>query len=186
MSASRRLVLLFAIPVAVFAAIQLAPFGHDHSAPPDGTRPAWDSPRTQQLAERACLDCHGNQTRWPWYSNIAPVSWRIQDHVQAGRAKLNFSAFDPAVEEVAEAAGEAGETVTKKEMPPFDYLLAHPEARLTVDERRALAQGLDVMFASFKERAPAPAGSGTRSGGGRERREHDEDEEHEEHERGGR
>lgn len=150
MFVSRRLALGFSVPLAVFACIQLVPFGHDHSAPPDGLRPAWDSPRTRALAERACLDCHSNQTRWPWYSRIAPLSWRIQGHVQEGRSKLNFSAFEASNKDVAEAASEAGEAVTKQEMPPIDYLLAHPEARLSDEERRALAAGLDAMFTASK------------------------------------
>ena len=180
MSGSRRLVLALVSTLVLFAAIQLIPFGHDRSSPPDGIRPAWDSPRTQALAERACLDCHSNQTRWPWYSRIAPISWRIQNHVQEGRSKLNFSAFDASNEEVAEAASEAGEEVTKKEMPPFDYMLAHPESRLTDEERRALATGLDAMFAgtnggegrSGKGDARPTTGSGGRESEAEEAEEH--------------
>ena len=160
MSASRQLLAAFIIPVALLGVLQLVPYGRDHSAPADGTGPVWDSPRTQQLAERACLDCHTNRTRWPWYSNIAPMSWRIQNHVREGREKLNFSAFDPSRKAVAEAAGEAGETVTKNEMPPFDYQLAHPEARLTPEERRALAAGLDATFAAWREKEGARGAAG--------------------------
>jgi mono/diheme cytochrome c family protein len=157
-SSSRRLQLALLVPVLLLFALQIVPYGRDHSAPADGAQPVWDSPRTKELAERACLDCHTNRTRWPWYSNIAPISWRLQAHVQEGREKLNFSAFDPTREPVAEAAEEAGESVTKQEMPPFDYLLAHPEARLTAEERRALAAGLDATFAAFAEhgRGAAP------------------------------
>ncbi len=183
MHPSRRLVIAFAIPVALFAAVQLVPYGRDHSAPADGRTPAWDSPRTQQLAERACRDCHSNQTRWPWYASIAPVSWRIQNHVQEGREKLNFSAFDPGNEEVAEAASEAGETVSKNEMPPFDYLLAHPEARLTAEERRALAAGLDATFGGAGREGGRGASPADSLAGGRESGEGGEtaEEEREEH-----
>jgi mono/diheme cytochrome c family protein len=182
MSGSRRLATVVFAVIGLLLAIQLVPYGRDHSRPADGAQPAWDSPRTQQLAERACNDCHSNKTRWPWYSAIAPISWRIQNHVQEGREKLNFSAFDPAKEDVAEAAGEAGETVTKKEMPPFDYLLAHPEARLTAEERAALASGLDRTFAAFAEKEKGKGGAGSPGTGSSER---DEDEGHErEHERG--
>ncbi len=161
MTGFRRLQLAVLVPVALLGALQLLPFGRDHSAPADGVQPAWDSPRTKELADRACLDCHTNKTRWPWYSNIAPISWRLEGHVREGRDKLNFSAFDPRREAVAEAAGEAGETVAKQEMPPFDYLLAHPEARLTAEEREALAAGLDATFAAFLESRDGrkPAGS---------------------------
>jgi len=160
-------------PLLLFAALQLVPYGRDRSAPPDGERPAWDSAATQSLARRACFDCHSNETRWPWYSSIAPISWRISSHVREGREKLNFSAFDAANEKVRESAGEAGETVTKNKMPPADYLLAHPEARLTATERQALVRGLDATFAAFAEHG----GRSDRHGGRTE-------EEHEDHEGG--
>lgn len=132
-------------------ALQLVPYGHDRSTPADGTPAAWDSPQTKDLAERACFDCHSNQTRWPWYASIAPASWLIQSHVQEGREAINFSAFDPARENVSEAAGEASESVSKGEMPPRDYLLLHPEARLTPAEKQKLMTGLDRTFAAFSE-----------------------------------
>ncbi|MEQ1833450.1 MAG: heme-binding domain-containing protein [Candidatus Eisenbacteria bacterium] len=184
MSPSRRLLLGLAIPAALLAAIQLVPYGRDHSAPADGASPVWDSPRTQQLAERACNDCHSNRTRWPWYSVLAPVSWRLQSHVQEGRAKLNFSAFDPRQEEVAEAASEAGETVTKKEMPPFDYLLAHPEARLSPEERRVLAAGLDATFAGYAREGARGGSDSLRMGADGEQNGESDAEENEEHGRG--
>jgi len=62
----------------VFIAMQLVPYGHAHTNPPVTGEPKWDSPQTRELAKRACFDCHSNETDWPWYSNIAPVSWLIQ------------------------------------------------------------------------------------------------------------
>ncbi|MCC6348495.1 MAG: heme-binding domain-containing protein [Candidatus Eisenbacteria bacterium] len=152
MSRSSKLALVVIVPVLLFAAVQLVPYGRNHANPPDGALVAFDSPATKQLAERACFDCHSNRTKWPWYSNIAPISWRIQRHVDEGRGELNLTAFDPASEDMADAAGEAGETITKGEMPPADYLLAHPEARLSSAEKQALVAGLDRTFAVFVER----------------------------------
>src|SRR5690606_6317145 len=79
---------------ALALAIQLIPGGRNHDTPPVTEEPAWDSPRTRELAVIACFDCHSHETRWPWYSNIAPVSFFVQDHVDEGRAMLNFSAWD--------------------------------------------------------------------------------------------
>ncbi len=135
--------------LVLLLAIQLVPYGRNHTHPPAGLLPAWDSPRTLELARQACFDCHSNETRWPWYASIAPVSWRIQHDVFEAREKLNFSAFDAGNQKVAEAAGEAAETVTKGEMPPRDYLLMHSEARLSAAEKRALAAGLGATFAAF-------------------------------------
>ena len=151
MSATRKLGLALTVSALLFAALQVVPYGRDRTNPPDGSLAAFDAPGTEQLAKRACFDCHSNRTKWPWYSAIAPISWRIQSHVQEGREKLNFTAFDAAGKEMAEAAGEAGESVTKGEMPPADYLLAHPEARLTAAEKRSLVAGLDKTFAAFAE-----------------------------------
>jgi hypothetical protein len=151
MRAARWLLPLFSLSLVGLFAIQLVPYGRDRSAPADGAKPEWSSMRTFELAQRACFDCHSNETRWPWYSNLAPLSWRVFHNVREGRAKLNFSAFDAASEDVTHAAGEAGEKVTERDMPPADYLLAHPEARLTSEERRALAAGLDATFAMYRE-----------------------------------
>jgi len=172
MFSHRTLGLSLVVAALGFAVIQLVPYGHSRTNPPDGALAAFDSPATQKMAERACYDCHSNRTRWPWYSAIAPVSWRIQNHVSEGREKLNFTAFDPANEEVADAAGEASESVLKGEMPPADYLLLHPEARLTASEKKALAAGLDATFAAFGEAGEQGEGAGARAGG--EAREHDE------------
>ena len=123
---------------AVFLAIQLVPYGHRHSNPPIVVEPRWDGAATRGLAARACFDCHSNETRWPWYSNVAPASWMVQEHVDAGRRALNFSEWNRASEEASEAA----EAVLEGEMPPASYLFAHPEARLTAAERSQLARGL--------------------------------------------
>ena len=54
--------------------IQFIPYGHTHTNPPTTKEPAWDSRQTRELVHRACFDCHGNQTTFPWYSHVAPVS----------------------------------------------------------------------------------------------------------------
>jgi len=158
-SQTRRI--LLGAPLVLLLAIQLVPYGRNHANPPARLQPVWDSPRTQELARRACFDCHSNQTRWPWYSSIAPLSWRIQRDVLEAREHLNFTALDTGSKKVAEAAGEAAETVTKGEMPPRDYLLMHSEARLDAEEKRALATGLGATFAAFAERREIGEG-GTR------------------------
>jgi hypothetical protein len=137
---------ILVVLVAVFALIQLVPYGRSHRNPPAGTPPPWDSPLTEELARRACFDCHSNETRWPWYSSVAPLSWRIQRHVDEGREKLNVSAFSAAQEE----AGESAESVREGKMPPWDYALAHPEARLSEAEKTALARGLALTFGEAK------------------------------------
>ncbi len=127
---------------------QLVPYGRDHRNPPTVAEPAWNSPATRALADRACFDCHSNQTRWPWYADVAPMSWLVQSHVDEGRQVLNFSDWNRGRSE----ADEAAEAVREREMPPRSYLLLHPEARLTEAERDQLARGLDASIGT-EERA---------------------------------
>ncbi|HYN98713.1 MAG TPA: heme-binding domain-containing protein [Actinomycetota bacterium] len=124
--------------IAGFGAIQLVPYGRDHTNPPVAREPDWDSPATADLAERACFDCHSNETEWPWYSYVAPASWFVYRDVVAGREELNFSEMGRAGNETDKAA----ESVEDAEMPPFRYVINHPEARLDDQERQALIRGL--------------------------------------------
>jgi len=130
------------ILVGLFLIIQVVPYGRSHTNPAVGKAPAWDGPRTLALAKRACFDCHSNETTWPWYSHVAPVSWLVQDHVDEGREHLNFSEFGKHQDDAYEAAEE----VAEGEMPPWDYLLTHPEARLSDVEKRELIAGLKATF----------------------------------------
>jgi Haem-binding domain len=84
---------------------------------------AWDAPETRELAVRACFDCHSNETVWPWYSHVAPISWLVWSDVVRGRKELNFSEWDrPQLE-----ARESGSTVRKGLMPPWYYPWGEPQ-----------------------------------------------------------
>ena len=143
----RKLLLIgVAVLVAVFLLLQLVPYGHAHNNPPVAAEPAWDSPQTRELAQRACFDCHSNETVWPWYANVAPVSWLVQHDVDEGREHLNFSTWNQSQgergEEEGEEAEELVEVVREGSMPPKNFLLTHPEARLSDTERASLIEGL--------------------------------------------
>jgi hypothetical protein len=127
------------VVVLLFVAIQFVPYGRNHVNPPVGPEPTWDSPETRALAKRACFDCHSNETEWPAYSKIAPVSWLIQHDVGEGRAVLNFSEWHRPQEEAKEAAEE----VLEGEMPLRMYQLMHAHARLNARDRELLARGLE-------------------------------------------
>ena len=124
--------------LATLLTIQLVPYGRDHANPPVTGEPAWDAPETRALARQACFDCHSNETEWPAYSSIAPVSWLVQRDVNEGRAVLNFSEWPRPQQE----AKDAPEEVVQGEMPPATYALVHAHARLTAADRDRLAQGL--------------------------------------------
>ena len=130
--------------VVVFGAIQLVPYGRDHENPPVEVEPAWASARTEDLAGVACADCHSNETEWPWYSHVAPFSWLAQRDVENGREAWNWS-------EGTGDADDAGEVTADGEMPPRQYTLAHPDARLSSRERADLAAGLEATFSERTE-----------------------------------
>jgi hypothetical protein len=134
--------------LGLFGVVQLVPYGRDHTNPAVVREPAWDRPATRELAVRACFDCHSNETRWPWYSHVAPLSWLVQRDVDVGRRMVNFSEWDRAQEE----AGESAETVLEGEMPPATYLPLHPSARLSAEEKRALADGLTATVGARTKR----------------------------------
>ncbi|ARA94491.1 hypothetical protein AWN76_015890 [Rhodothermaceae bacterium RA] len=137
-----RLRLLLGGLVLLFVALQFVPV--DRSNPPVSREVRWDRPETRALAQRACFDCHSNETVWPWYAYVAPVSWRVAGHVEDGRRHLNFSAWDQPNED----ADEVEEVLREGEMPLWDYVLLHPEARLTGAETEALIEGLRATFAA--------------------------------------
>jgi mono/diheme cytochrome c family protein len=134
--------LIIAGIVVLFAAIQLVPYGRDHTNPAVQQEPNWNSPQTRQIAAVACFDCHSNQTQWPWYSNIAPVSWLIQHDVEEGRQALNFSEWGNRHAEV----DEIPEVIRRGAMPPSYYGLIHPSAKLTSAQTEALVQGIQATF----------------------------------------
>lgn len=136
----RTLAALLSLFALVGLGIQLVPY-RVHN-PPVRAEPAWDSPQTRALADRACFDCHSNEVDVPWYGHIAPVAWLVRDHVDEGRAQLNFSEMDRPQEE----AHEAAEVVEEGEMPPRYYLALHPEARLSEAEWQLLAAGLSATL----------------------------------------
>ena len=116
--------------------------------------PAYDfknvaNPPTEvlDLLRAAYYDCHSIETRYPWYSQISPVSWWLANHVQEGREHLNFSEYGKlSVGDQAEVLGEAAEAVQEGEMPMASYtwIGMHPEAKLSSAQRNALITWLDA------------------------------------------
>ena len=97
------------------------------------------SPEIASSLKRACNDCHSNQTVWPWYSNIAPISWLVAGDVNEGRAHLNFSEWNrPGPEGEKPDMGDVCEQVKAGKMPLQAYALIHPQAKLSNQEVAAL------------------------------------------------
>jgi len=124
--------------VALFALIQFFPVERDN--PEISYEVKWDSQQTKDFFYRACADCHSNETKWPWYSYVAPVSFIISNHVVDGRRHFNISTGN------LDDANEAAEAVEKGFMPLEGYVKLHSEADLTPEEKDAFIKGLMKTF----------------------------------------
>lgn len=151
MSRRRKVLLgILAILVIGFVVLQLIPpekVFPDYKYtgnPPIDPQFKWDSPQTEQLARAACYDCHSNETRYPWYSHFAPVSWLINRDVNVARDNLNFSTWTKQEIDV----GDIIDQIQDGAMPLPIYLPLHPEAQLTAEQKAQLIAGLQATFAN--------------------------------------
>ncbi|HWQ10927.1 MAG TPA: heme-binding domain-containing protein [Holophaga sp.] len=137
--------------VILFGAIQFVPYGKDHG-PQASPRPfKWASPAAESLARAACYDCHSNETKWWWAVEVAPFSWLAQSDIDEAKGRVNFSDWNGALTPVAfQKALQDG-------MPPIQYTLVHPEARLTGAMQETLAQGFQASLAAAQEAAKSAA-----------------------------
>lgn len=91
------------------------------------------------LLEKACYDCHSNNSRYPWYTYIQPIAWITAHHIEEGKRELNFSEFGTySLKKSNHKLEEVEETVNHREMPIKSYLQLHPEADLTDNEKNLL------------------------------------------------
>jgi hypothetical protein len=146
----KALLMTLACIVGLFALMQVVPYGRTHSNPPVVKEPSWNSPRTRELAVRACFDCHSNETRWPWYANVAPFSWVVQYDIENARDVINFSEWNHPFP----LAIYSSQSIIAGGMPTLKYRLAHPDADLNKEETHELARGLDATLTA--PGVPAP------------------------------
>lgn len=140
LSGAALLVRLSVSTILVLLIAQAVPYGRAISNPPATGEPQWADPETRALMVRACYSCHSNEVEEPWYSQVAPISWMVQAHVDEGRSEVNYSEF-------LTNPGEAEETlevILDGSMPPGYYTRfgLHSEARLTDEELAQLIEGV--------------------------------------------
>jgi cytochrome c551/c552 len=97
------------------------------------------TPEVASILDRSCRDCHSNKTVWPWYTQVAPVSWWLADHVNDGRRDLNMSEFgklprDRQERKLRQMCDEVSDGI----MPLSSYLPMHPKARLSEQDKKVL------------------------------------------------
>ncbi len=130
------------ILIIILIALQLIPI--DKSNPPIDQNIALKVPqKVESILKKACYDCHSNKTKWPFYANIAPLSFSIASHVKDGRKALNFSNWkniDPKIR--TKRIQRAIKTVKNGMMPLPTYLWLHDEAKLTKEEKTVLTTWL--------------------------------------------
>ena len=93
-----------------------------------------------RILRNSCYDCHSNQTRWPWYAHVAPMSWLVTHDVKEARSRMNFSTWakDLPPRYQNYFIGRIVERVENGEMPPSRYLLLHPSAKVDLDDLEVL------------------------------------------------
>jgi len=119
---------------------------------PAKTNPAFDQsmaldahtqldPKVAAILDRSCNDCHSNKTRWPWYANVAPVSWFVIDHVEEGREHMNLSEWGKYSSDERKALlGDFCELVTENAMPLSSYTPLHPGSKLSDEDKKVICE----------------------------------------------
>ncbi len=161
MTRRRKIVIsIVSILVIGFLLLQVIPVGRFRSVLQRNPNPSitatieWNSAEAQNLVRKACYDCHSNETIYPWYSQVAPVSWLVTRDVNQGRAAMNFSEDAATEYDIKDL-----EWHLYNDMPPWFYLIMHSEAKLTDEER-------DIVLAGFKATFTEASNEGMDMSGG--------------------
>ncbi len=112
------------------------------AAAPDDLFANYQSPDSiKSLIKAACYDCHSNNTHYPWYAEIQPVAWWLNDHIEEGKGEFNFSEFASYPAKKADhKMEELLEMVKEEEMPLQSYTIIHEDSRLSESQRRAITR----------------------------------------------
>ena len=146
--------------VAVFILIQFVPFGRDHTNPPATNSFKWTSAQAKAIARRSCYDCHSNHTKYWWAVDIAPFSWLAAHDIQDGRARLNFSEWTGSL------STPALESAVSGNMPPLQYTLLHPSAKLSAADKQVLLDGFQQSVAAMDSGVSGSSSGSSSSSGG--------------------
>lgn len=119
--------------------------------PVDKTNPPVDSQKdyfsivnlpenVKNILKKSCFDCHSNETVYPWYSNVAPISWFLKNHINEGREHVNFSEWgNYSAEKQKNIVEDCAEEISENEMPLSTYTLLHSDAKLDKEKLQILS-----------------------------------------------
>jgi len=134
----RWIVRVLAALIALFLAIQFVPAGRTN---PAVTQTIEAPPEVMAILRRSCFDCHSNESRWPWYAYVAPVSWFVVHDVDEGRRELNFSHWGDMPQGKRDGkASSMIEEIEGGEMPLEPYLWMHGDAQLSASDVEVLTK----------------------------------------------
>ncbi len=127
--------------ILILGLIQFIPNEHPQASADASDAFTTDNAEVQGILDKACMDCHSNNSTYPWYAEVTPVNMWIDGHIEHGREHLNFSDWNSlSSEDLNHAKEEIVEVVEKKEMPMLFYWLIHWDAKLTDAERETLVE----------------------------------------------
>lgn len=155
MKALRRILL---VVIVLFIALQFVrPTKNTATDEPNHISTQYPLPSdVQTVLKAACTDCHSNNTRYPWYAEIQPIGWLLDGHVRDGKRSLNLSEFTTyRARRQFHKLEEIGDMVYENKMPLSEYIMLHPEAKLTEEQKRVLIDWTEALRDSMKARYPA-------------------------------
>ena len=109
----------------------------------------------QNILYKACYDCHSNNTTYPWYAEVQPAAWWLDDHIKEGKKELNFSEFASfRLRRQFHKLEEITEVIKDKEMPLESYTVIHSDADLTQEERETLVSWAGATMETMRAKYP--------------------------------
>jgi Haem-binding domain len=137
---------LLIVFLVVFISAQFIRPVRDNPPTPAGSLLGKATPPVASILDRACRDCHTNETRWPWYTSVTPTNWFIADHVHHGREHLNLSLWASYDEDEQDKfLGNMCDLAQRRRMPLPSYLIIHREAKLSDADVETLCNWTEKM-----------------------------------------
>lgn len=145
--------------VAIFVGMQVVPI-NGRSPVVDPKKALHPPVEVEAILRVSCYDCHSDETRWPWYTYVAPISWWLMSHVHEGRENMNFSHWgDLTANKQADMLGDIANQIATGDMPLPAYLIVHHDARLTPAQIKILTDWTDTAMKQLEAQPAAPLSS---------------------------
>ncbi len=132
--------LYLVVLAAVFVIFQIIPSYEKSNPPTDKSKEIELPPKVAEIFKRSCYDCHSNETRWPWYADVAPMKWVVRRDVVEGRKALNFSVWNDYPPQKREKLKRSIYRSVNLAMPLPQYLWLNPEARLSQEDKKIVRE----------------------------------------------